>query len=320
MLDGPSLSSPVPSTPDEPDQLEFTNMPGSAAVSSTDATALPWTTATPLKVAVDAWTAHLAGQRHSPHTRAAYTRDLARFAATSGATTLGAIDRADVAAFLADAASRATRKRRLTSLRRFYDWLVVDQEAPLTDPTDGFVSQPVTLRVPTPLSANEQHAMLTAAASDRPWCASAIWLMLRLGLTRSEILGLRVEHIDLASPPDGGINVVADDAANRHRERRLPLDADGVAILRDHLAVSEPRDHLYPVGFQAINGMVARVARNAGIARRVTPHSLRETFAIEQAGAGADESDLIDVLGLADDSRNRESMARYIDAAGQAST
>jgi integrase/recombinase XerD len=144
--------------------------------------------------------------------------------------------------------------------------------------------------------------------------------MLRLGLTRSEILGLRVEHIDLASPPDGGINVVADDAANRHRERRLPLDADGVAILRDHLAVSEPRDHLYPVGFQAINGMVARVARNAGIARRVTPHSLRETFAIEQAGAGADESDLIDVLGLADDSRNRESMARYIDAAGQAST
>jgi integrase/recombinase XerD len=144
--------------------------------------------------------------------------------------------------------------------------------------------------------------------------------MLRLGLTRAEILGLRLEHIDLTPPPAGGINVVADDASNRHRERRLPLDADGVAILREHLAVNEPADRLYPVGFQAINGMVARVARNAGIARRVTPHSLRETFAIEQAGAGASESDLIDVLGLADDARNRESMARYIDAAGQAST
>jgi integrase/recombinase XerD len=58
--------------------------------------------------------------------------------------------------------------------------------------------------------------------------------------------------------------------------------------------------------------MVNRVAKDAGLAQSVTPQTLRHTFAFERARNGATEDDLIELLGLADDPRNRESVRRYL--------
>jgi len=44
----------------------------------------------------------------------------------------------------------------------------------------------------------------------------------------------------------------------------------------------------------------------------VTPQTLRDTFAVNRAREGADEAELLRLLGLADDSRNRMSVRRYI--------
>ena len=63
---------------------------------------------------------------------------------------------------------------------------------------------------------------------------------------------------------------------------------------------------------QSINKIVDRIAEAAGINKIVTPQSLRDTFAVEQAKAGADEKKLLAILGLAPDSRNRKSVQRYI--------
>jgi integrase/recombinase XerD len=63
---------------------------------------------------------------------------------------------------------------------------------------------------------------------------------------------------------------------------------------------------------QSINKMVERVARAAGITKRVTPQLLRDTYAVNQARAGADEDKLLALLGLADDPRNRVSVQRYM--------
>jgi len=71
-------------------------------------------------------------------------------------------------------------------------------------------------------------------------------------------------------------------------------------------------DRLFPYGFQAVNGMVERVRRAAGITKEVTPSTLRHTFAVERAKDGADEEQLLALLGLADDPRNRASVRRYI--------
>jgi integrase/recombinase XerD len=75
---------------------------------------------------------------------------------------------------------------------------------------------------------------------------------------------------------------------------------------------------LFPVGFQAINGMVERVRTAAGITKMVTPQVLRHTFAVDRAKSGADEKQLLTLLGLADDPRNRESVRRYLKLASPA--
>jgi integrase/recombinase XerD len=58
--------------------------------------------------------------------------------------------------------------------------------------------------------------------------------------------------------------------------------------------------------------MVDRVRREAGIQKDVTPQTLRHTFAVDRASAGATEEDLLALLGLANDARNRDSVQRYL--------
>ena len=72
----------------------------------------------------------------------------------------------DVAHFLAEAGTLATRKRRLTSLRRFWAFVIADIDLPLNDPTIGFVAPPIDLQTPHPLTTPEQEGVLAAAASD----------------------------------------------------------------------------------------------------------------------------------------------------------
>ena len=50
----------------------------------------------------------------------------------------------------------------------------------------------------------------------------------------------------------------------------------------------------------------------AGMDRTVTPQTLRHTFAVERARAGADAGHLLELLGLVDDPRNRASVDRYL--------
>jgi integrase/recombinase XerD len=58
--------------------------------------------------------------------------------------------------------------------------------------------------------------------------------------------------------------------------------------------------------------MVDRVRAAAGIEKEVTPQTLRHSFAVDRARAGATEEELLAVLGLADDPRNRSSVQRYL--------
>jgi integrase/recombinase XerD len=69
---------------------------------------------------------------------------------------------------------------------------------------------------------------------------------------------------------------------------------------------------------QSVNKLVERVARDAEINKKVTPQSLRDTYAVESARTGSNSSDLLKILGLAPDPRNRMSVDRYIKLAGGA--
>jgi integrase/recombinase XerD len=254
--------------------------------------------------------------RRPANTIESYCYDLVKLEERTGSKAIDRITRSDIAEFLGLANNRSTRKRRLTSVRRFFRFLIDDARVLTQDPTEGFYPHSIQLRSPIPLFAEEQERLLAAAGDDESWSLPAIWLMLRLGLSRGELLGLRRDHIDLADPNQPVVYIFYDDVTKRGKERKLAADADFARIYADYLAAKAPVDLLFPVGFQAVNGMVNRVRAAAGIAKKVTPETLRHTFAVERAKDGADEKQLLALLGLADDPRNRESVRRYLKLAG----
>lgn len=265
-----------------------------------------------LDLARSAYRKHLEAARRPANTVDSYAYDLLKLGERVGPKPIDRITRSDIAAFLGLANNKSTRKRRLTAVRRFFRYLIDDAKVLTVDPTEGFYPHTIQLRTPVPLTVDEQAALLAQAGADEAWSLPAIWLMLRLGLTRGELLALRRDHVDLSDPAMPVVSIVYDELGKQGKERRLGGDPDFAEMYAAYLAAREPSDGLFPFGFQAVNGMVERVQRNAGIEKAVTPQVLRHTFAVERAKAGADESDLIALLGLADDARNRASVQRYL--------
>ncbi|MGC4189649.1 MAG: tyrosine-type recombinase/integrase, partial [Thermomicrobiales bacterium] len=258
--------------------------------------------------------------RRPKNTTESYSYDLQKLEEMIGPKPINRIDRTDIARFLGDANSRTTRKRRLTSLRQFFTYLIKTEKVLKLDPTEGYFPHQIALRSPQPLFADEQQALLDAAIQDEPWSALAIWLMMRVGLTRSELLALERDHIDRVSEATPVVNVYYETPGKQVKERRLATSVEFARLYEAFLAAHDPemQGRLFPVGPPAVNGMVERVRRAAGIGKEVTPQTLRHTFAVEQARNGADVEDLLVLLGLANDSRNRASVERYIRLAAPA--
>lgn len=254
----------------------------------------------------------LKAARHPENTVKSYLYDLVILEKAIGSKPINEIQAKDIGHLLGTADNRSTRKRRLTSVRQFFGYLTSVAKVLDDDPCEGFYPHAIQLKSPILLFENELTALLDAAAEDEPWSLTAIWLMLRLGLTRQELLNLRRDDIDLSTPGKPVVNVVYDDPGKRGKERRLAGDEEFERVYLDYLDRRPVIDLLVPYGFQAVNEMVSRVTAAAEIRKHVTPQVLRHAFAIERAKRGADEKQLLALLGLADDPRNRESVRRYL--------
>lgn len=271
-----------------------------------------------LTSAAAAFRADLERKRRPRNTIDSYLFDLTVLAHEIPTKSINQITVEDITNFLGEANTVSTRKRRLTSLRRFFRFLIDEALVLSVDPTEDFYPNRVELKIPEPLTATEQQALLTAAAADEPWSLPAILLMLDSGLSRAELLKLERGNIDRFDPFAVTIQIITDDPRKSNQNRDLRATERFVASYDEFLALRDPKGRLFPVGFQAINGMVDRVRRAADIGRPVTPRTLRDTFAVNRALDGATEDELIRELGLADDLRNRQSIRRFLALALQA--
>jgi integrase/recombinase XerD len=257
---------------------------------------------------------------HPKNTIESYSYDLALFEERIGPKPVTQISARDVAAFLGDSSTRSTRKRRLTSLNTFFKFLIAQCKLieEKENPAAGFYPEHIPLKTPQPLFADEQARFLTAAEAENPRSALIAHLLLRLGITRGELLLLRPEHIDLSDPEQPVLYIFYDQPRYRGKERKLAADAAFADIFTAYLAAYEPRERLIPLPPQSINKIVERIAADAEINKKVTPQSLRDTWAVERAREGNDAAKLIGLLGLAEDSRNKMSVERYIKLAAPA--
>lgn len=257
---------------------------------------------------------------HPKNTIESYSYDLALFEERIGPKPVTQISARDVAAFLGDSSTRSTRKRRLTSLNTFFKFLIVQCKliAEKENPAAGFYPEHIPLKTPQPLFADEQARFLATAEAENPRSALIAHLLLRLGITRGELLLLRPEHIDLSDPEHPVVYIFYDQPRYRGKERKLAADARFAEIFAAYVEAYEPKERLIPLPPQSINKIVERIAADAEINKKVTPQSLRDTWAVERAREGNDAAKLIGLLGLAEDSRNKMSVERYIKLAAPA--
>lgn len=228
---------------------------------------------------------------------------------------LNRISETDIAMYLADASSKVTRKRRLTSVKAFFKYLVDDLKVLKIDPADSFAPHPLEHRRPEILTPEERESIIGAALNDEAWSAPAIWLMLHVGVGRSELLALKRDHIDRTADPGPEVLIAYDSPGKLGKQRTLIADEMFAEMYSNFLEHKAPKDVLFPYGPQAVNGMVERVAKHAGIKRRITPQLLRQTAAVELARNGKSVNEMLALLGMANDARNRETVRVYISMA-----
>jgi integrase/recombinase XerC len=274
-----------------------------------------------LRAAIGLWFAWLAGERRaSPHTLAAYGRDLASFLDflgdhLGGLPTLPAIDRlrpADFRAYLArragDALDKSSLARLLSVLRGFVRFL---QRRGLTSTTAlAAVRGPkLPAAVPKPLGVDDAQALLAAAEAGAPapadWQdrrdAAVLSLLYGCGLRLSEALGLR-----RGEAPLGDRMTIT---GKGDKERQLPVlpavreaVAAYLAVCPYPLAASGP---LFvgalggPLGPRPVQRRMAALRGLLGLPQTATPHALRHSFATHLLAGGGDLRAIQELLGHA---------------------
>jgi integrase/recombinase XerD len=287
-----------------------------AAPAATDAPP----TRTELDRQVERFVDHLLVERGlSNHTIAAYRRDLARYVGFLHARDIGDardVRDADVSAHIAAVSSsthddgqpyRATSVvRALSSIRAFHRFLLREGHVE-RDVTAGVVRPKLPKRLPKPLSVEEVTRVLAqpdgspAGLRDR----ALLETLYGGGLRVSELVGLDVDDVDLE---EGSVRVLGKGG----KERDVPLgryarDAIGAYLtrVRPDIATRRSRSALFlnlrggRLTRQGCTLLLEKHAKTAGIARKVSPHALRHSFATHLLEGGADVRVVQELLGHA---------------------
>jgi integrase/recombinase XerD len=260
----------------------------------------------------------------SRNTLEAYRSDLQQFSQFLAERGTGVLEatHSDLAAFLAELAAgseerppaaAATLQRKAACLRSFYRHL--RREGLLEhDPTAELRGPPGTRRLPQVLSREEVAALLDQPTGSEPLALrdrALLEVMYACGLRASEAVALELADVDLE---EGMLRA----RGKGSKERIVPVGRRAVIALEDWcthgrpalvgraaaLGVVEPRVFVNRRGTgltrQGLYKIVQGHARRAGLAARMSPHTLRHSFATHLLDGGCDLRSLQEMLGHAD--------------------
>jgi integrase/recombinase XerC len=260
-----------------------------------------------MKDAVAAFLKYLAVEKDaSPHTLRSYRGDLTDFERYLDGTGAGAPAAADariVRGYLAALHGRGldavTVARRLAALRSFYRFLV-RRGALDRNPAREVRTPRLPRKLVSFLPIDEATALVDARAlggDTRDRDVAILELLYATGVRVSELAGLDVDAVDR---DERTVRVLG----KGRKERIVPYGAKAAAALDAHLARrADERGPLFAnarggrLGVRSIHAVVRRAARAAHIVRRVSPHTLRHTFATHLLDAGADLRVIQEFLG-----------------------
>ena len=255
----------------------------------------------------------------SRNTLDAYSSDLqqyGRFLDRRGLDPLQ-VDPTDLSAFISELAdgrdgkrpvAPATLQRKIACLRSFYRHLRREQMLD-HDPTSELRAPRQRGRLPKVLSRDEVTKLLAQPKGSSPAAVrdrALLETMYACGLRASEAIALELSHLDL----EAGI-VRAHGKGSK--ERIVPIGSKAIEMLKSYLDTVRPKlvglhdeqrvfVNLRGGGLsrQGLYKIVQRHARSAGLEQRMSPHTLRHTFATHLLAGGCDLRSLQEMLGHAD--------------------
>jgi integrase/recombinase XerD len=257
------------------------------------------------------------GRKYSSNTLAAYQSDLAQLAAyvessssTGEASALRLLNTELLLGYMRDLKERkyaqSTVARKVAAAKSFLKFMV-DTGRLRGDLIPNLASPQVSKLLPKPLSVSEVRRFLVEPARFSSMEAKRDRAMLELiyatGLRASELMALNVDDVDLIANKvccrGGKLGV-----------RVIPVDGHIAKMIKEYISEVRPKlvnseieialfpnrrgERLTRQGFwQIIQGY----ADKAGLSGKVTPRSLRHSFAAHRLSSGADLQSVQELLG-----------------------
>jgi len=249
----------------------------------------------------------------SPHTIAAYERDLGQVAAYLKEREVRWDKAGNIVlrGFLAELHEKKRKKatigRKLAALRSFYDFCVRRKYVP-ENPAKVLARPRQEKRVPSFLSESETAALLDVPRGGRPIDLrdrAILEFLYATGIRVSELVGIETADIHF------GERLVRVRGKGK-KERLVPFGGKAREAMEDYLRVrgglagSGGGGEAFFLNYRggrlttrSVQRMVGKYIRRTAVARRISPHSLRHSFASHLLSRGADLRVIQELLGHA---------------------
>ena len=252
-----------------------------------------------------------AEKRYAQHTIKAYKNDLNQFHAFCQENGSENMDlhhktiRSWVVSLMDKGSSSRTVHRKLTSLRTYCKYLI-RQGSLDANPLDKVLKPKLSKRVPSFVDEEKMNQLLDQHAFGEDFSGTRnkliIELLYQTGIRRSELVGLRLDSVDLHGET---LKVLG----KRSRERIMPMSselAEEISVyisFRSKLADHELQEALFltergnPIYDQLVYRVVNKYLALVSTLEKKSPHILRHTFATHMLNKGAALNAIKELLG-----------------------
>src|SRR5579872_2672789 len=268
-------------------------------------------TKTKVEISVSDFLRHLGERNASPHTRKAYTGDLANFAAYAGSRGWKQIDHITVRGFLSQLYEKGLGKtsvaRSLAAVRSLYRWLaregVVEQ-----NPAKLVATPKLPKKLPRVPTIEEMNSVLDGQMPEVAAFPERDRLMLELlygcGIRNSELTGINLDDIHLSAE---AILI----RGKGKKERYVPFGGSAKSALAAYLParqamLAESRKSTPALlvnhrggrlTTRSVGRIIKKIAVAKGLSPDVHPHTLRHAFGTHMLEEGADLRAIQELLG-----------------------
>lgn len=244
-------------------------------------------------------------RRMSPNTVASYVSDITAFFAETGSDPSGTGPE-EIAGYFQERSkelSKRSQARLLSSLRSFFDWLILEGERK-ENPCDKVDAPKLGRYLPEVLSVEEVSSIIDSV-DTRTWQGARDRAILEMlygcGLRVSEACGLQISCVFAG---EGFVRVIG----KGDKERIVPLGEMASDAFRAYLDVRPESEPQYddiafvnrfgkPLSRISVFNMVRKQALLAGVRKEISPHTFRHSFATHLIENGADLRVVQEMLG-----------------------